>query len=191
MNKLQKRQVKTSPANYNETILNLERAKLYLRESNSDQDDVIQDLINAGIQFMESGLDFSIDTSSLIYQYYDEFPSDGVLFIWHRFILTNDLVVQYWDGANFTAVDAENYRIDDSSVPARVFLTSEGEWPSGSDDLGNKLRVGFKVNVSHPFYSDLKAAVFAYVAWKYENPEGMTDIPSGITLFLDRYRMRS
>lgn len=191
MNKLQKRQIKSNPGNYVDSILTLERAKLYLRESNSDQDDVITDLIYAGVAYMEAALDFAVDTMSLIYQYYDEFPSDGTLLIWHRFITDSNLVVEYWNGSAFTAIDSTNYRVDLSSVPPRVFLTSVGEWPDGSDDGKNVLRVGFKVDTTHSFYRDLRAAVMEYVAAKYENAEGTTELPSKIQSFIEINRMRS
>lgn len=188
--RLQKRQTKATPGDYSLTILPLTRAKLYLRESNSDQDNVITDLINAGVQHIEAGLDFSIDTSGLIYQYYDVFES--TTYIWHRYITATDLVVEYWDGSDWQTVNASNYRVSVSSTPPCVFLTSTGEWPTTtSEDSTDVLRIGFKMDTSHSFLDDIKAAVMAFVAWKYENPEGITDMPSGIAETIKRHRLYS
>lgn len=85
-------------------------------------DDVITDLINAGVQFIESGLDYSIDTSGLITQYYDSFE-ETYLQIWHRYIVETDLVVEYYNTSGvWTAVDSANYRIDTTSTPPKVFF---------------------------------------------------------------------
>ena len=190
--KLTKRQSKATPGDYSLTILPLARAKLALRvaTSNTSMDDVITDLINAGVQFIESGLDYSIDTSGLITQYYDGFE-ETYLPIWHRHIVTTDLVVEYWNDSTWATVTASNYRLDLTSTPPKVFLTSTGEWPDDiSDDL-NSVRVSFKMDTTHSFLDDIKAAVMTYVAWKFENAEGSTEVPAGLMATINRHRMYS
>ena len=153
-------------------------------------DDVITDLINAGVQFIESGLDYSIDTSGLITQYYDGF-TETCLPIWHRHIVETDLVVEYWNDTTWVAVSSTNYRIDTTSTPPRVFLKSTGEWPSEVSDDSNSARVRFKMDTSHSFLDDIKAAVMTYVAWKFENAEGSTEVPAGLIATINRHRMYS
>lgn len=189
--KYQKRQSKATPGDYSLTILPLATAKTYLLlGSSTAQDTIITDLINAGVQHLEAGLDFSIDTSGLIYQYYDAFPADGELPIWHRYITATDLVVEYWNGSAWTAFASTNYRIDVSSAPPRVFLKANTDWPTLTDaDSFNMVRIGFKMDTAHSFLDEAKAAVYAFVAARYENRENTTDIPSGVTAFINRHKM--
>lgn len=154
-------------------------------------DEVITDLINAGVQFIESGLDYSIDTSGLITQYYDSFE-ETYLQIWHRYIVETDLVVEYYNTSGvWAAVSSTNYRIDTTSTPPKVFLKSSGEWPSDISDDMNSVRVKFKMDTTHSFLDDIKAAVMTYVGWKFENAEGSMDIPAGLLATINRHRMYS
>lgn len=191
--KFQKRQTKASPGDYSLTILSRATAKTYLHlGAGTAQDAIIDSLIYAGVQHVEAGLDFSIDTSGLIYQYYDAFPSEGYLPIWHRYIKADDLVVEYWSGSAWTVFASTNYRVDTSSTPPKVFLKANKSWPDLSDpDSYNMVRIGFKMDLTHSFLDDLTSAVYAYVAWKYENREGSTNVPSGITAFIDRHKLHS
>lgn len=157
----------------------------------TDQDSIITSLINAAVQEIEAGLDFAIDTSGLITQYYDYFPSDGILPIWHRYIKTTDLVVQYWDDTTWQTVTASNYRIDLASAYPRVFLTSSGEWPSDVSDDMNSVRVSFKVDTDHSFFDSLKAACMTWVAARFENRENTNGLPDAVQAFIDRYKMHS
>jgi hypothetical protein len=191
--KYQKRQTKASPGDYILTILPLATAKTYLLEgSGTDQDAIITDLIEGAVQYIESGLDYIVDTSGLIYQYYDAFPTDGILPIWHRYIKETDLVVQYWSGSAWTSFASTNYRIDTAATPPRVFLKSTASWPDLTDpDSYNMVRVGFKWDVAHSFIHELRAATMAYVAWRYENREGSSGIPQVLTAFIDRHKLHS
>lgn len=192
--KFQKRQTKATPGDYSLTILPLARARMYLLQTSgvTDQDDVITDLINAAVQFIEAGLDFSIDTSGLITQYYDEFPDDGELPIWHRYIKSTDLVVEYWNDSAWTTFSSSNYRIDLSSAPPRVFLKSTGSWPSDvSDDDLNVVRVSFKMDETHSFLDDIKAAAMTFVAARFGNRENSEEIPDGVMAVINRHKIHS
>jgi hypothetical protein len=190
--KFQKRQTKVTPGDYTVTILPLATAKTYLFEgAGTDQDAIITALIRGAVQTLEAGLDFIIDTSGLIDQYYDGFPTDGMIPIWHRYIKTTDLVVEYWNDTTWTAVSSSNYRIDISSNPPKVFLKSTGEWPSDiSDDGLNTVRIGFKVDHSLSFIDELRGAAMALVAARYENREA-GDIPITVQAFIDRHKLHS
>lgn len=157
----------------------------------TDQDDVITDLINAAVQEIEAGLDFAIDTTGLIYQYYDSFPSDGCLYIWHRYVKETDLVVEYWNDTAWTAVSSTNYRLDLASVPPKAFLTSTGEWPDDVSDDINAVRIGFKVDTDVSFFDSLKAACMTWVAARYENRENSDGLPDAVQAFIDRYKLHS
>jgi len=168
--RIQKRQVKTAPGDYE--LVSLVTMKAYLFETSTDQDAIITALITAAIQSIESGLDYSIDTSSLIYQYYDRFPEDGELPIWHPHIKTTDLVVEYWNDTAWDVVKDSDYRIDIATALPRVFLKSTSSWPTDISDDINSVRIGFKMDLTDSFLDDIKAAVMTWVAARYEGKEG-------------------
>lgn len=191
--KFQKRQTKASPGDYNLTILSLAEARQYLLATTgvTDQDSIITSLIHASVQEIEAGLDFAIDTSGLITQYYDAFPSDGCLPIWHRYVKSTDLVVEYWNDTAWTTVSSSNYRLDLASVPPKVFLTAEGEWPDDVTADLNGVRVSFKIDTDHSFFDSLKAACMTWVAARYENRENSNGLPAAVQMFIDRYKLHS
>ncbi len=192
MTRIQKRQTKASPGDYILTILPLATAENSLIIAAGSDTAYVTDLIQSGVQFIESGLDFIVDTSGLIYQYYDAFPDDGVLPIWHRYIKTTDLVVEYLDGDSWEVFSSTNYRIDTSSIPPKVFLKSTGSWPDITNpDSFNMVRVAFKWDVANSFIDELRAATMSYVAWRHENREGTSDIPQVLRAFLDRHKLHS
>lgn len=187
--RIQKRQQKTDPANLE--IVNLAQAKLNLREVNSDQDDNIQLAINQAVQFIEAGLDFAIDTDDTIYQFYDGFGSE--LNIWHRYIsgADDDIVVEYWDGSTWNEVNQTVYRLNSASVPPCIFLRSGQTWPTDvSLDPQDVVRVGFKIDTTHSFYDDIRGAILDYVASKYENAEGTTDVPARVMAVIMKHRLK-
>jgi len=187
MSALHKRQVKQSPGG--REIVPLQEAKLYLRETNSDQDDNIQLLINAAVQFMESQLDYAIDSEGLIYQYSDQFESNEIK-IWHRYIMEEGFVVEYWNGEEWVAVEDTVYRISISDMPPKAFLRSGQVWPTPSLDM-ESVRVGFKVDTDHSFIDDIKGAVLSLVAHQYENAEGTTDVPPRVMAVINRHKLHS
>lgn len=191
--KFQKRQTKATPGDYSLSIVSLAEARLYLLATTgvTDQDSIITSLINAAVQEIEAGLDFAIDTSGLVTQYYDSFPDDGILPIWHRFVKSTDLVVQYWNDTTWATVAASNYRLDLAGTPPCVFLTSTGEWPDDVTADMNGVRVSFKVDTDHSFFDSLKAAVMTWVAARYENRENSNGIPEAVKAFIDRYKVHS
>jgi hypothetical protein len=192
--RIQKRQFKSAPGDYMLTILPLATAKSYLfiDTAVTDQDAIITALIKGGIEYIENGLDYPIDTSSIIYQYYDAFPSEGYLPIWHRYIKTTDLVVEYWDGSAWAVFASTNYRVSIETVPPKVFLKANKSWPDLTDpDSMNMVRIGFKVDTAHSFFYGLTRAAFEWVASRYENKEGTTMIPSSVTAFIEQHKLHS
>jgi hypothetical protein len=183
---MQKRQSKTAASDYE--IISLTTARLYLmqRTGVTVQDSIITILINSAESYLEESLGFIIDTSSLIYQYYDSF--DTYLPIHHRYVTTTSFVVEYWNGSAWTAVSTSVYRTDLANIPPRAILKEDQDWPDISHSELNSVRVGFKVDTSVSFFNDLKAAVLTLVAARFENREG-GDIPKTVKAFIDKYRI--
>lgn len=179
-----KRQKKTATGSYQ--VLSLTRAKAYLYVTTSDQDEVIQDLINGSVAYLEAALDFAIDTDEPIYQYADHWPKSYIP-IWHRYV-TDDITVEYWDDNSWEAVSSSVYRVDSAGPIPRVILRDNYDWPSAiSDDL-NSVRVQFTPDTTAGFYNELKAAVMTMVAARYENREA-SEIAPTVKAFIDKYKM--
>ena len=158
------------------------------------QDDIITDLIYSSVAYLEQSLDFIVDTNSSCYQFYDDFGTCGYLPVWHRYITTtaNDVVVSYWDGSTWQVFAAASYRIDNASVPNRIILKEDYDWPDLTSDDLNRVRVTFKVDTGVSFFRSLKAAVMTLVAAQYENREGEWNssiMVSSVKRFIDTYRL--
>jgi hypothetical protein len=186
--RIQKRQIKATPGDYSLTILPLASAKLNLLIDTAvtDQDAVVTQHIKSAVQHIEAGLDFSIDTSGLIHQYYDGFST--YLPIWHRYIKTTDLVVEYWDGSAWAVASSSLYRIDISNIPPRVTLKDDQDWPT-PEESDNNVRVGFKMDTSHSFLEDVRGGVIAWVADRYWNREG--NVNKNVQAVIDRHKLHS
>ena len=100
-----------------------------------------------------------------------------------------DLVVEYWDDSTWQTFASSNYRLDLASVPPKVFLANDADWPTDVSDDMNSVRIGFKVDVAHSFFDAAKAAMMAYVASRYENPENSNGIPDEVTAFINRHKL--
>lgn len=182
----QKRQTKTVAGDYE--ILSLTRAKLYLYITGTAQDDVITDLINGAVAYLEQSLDFIVDTDSDCYQFYDAFPAESYLPIWHRFITDDGCHVHYWNGSAWTEFSTAYYRVDNASVPCKIILKDGYSWPTLTVSDLNAVRVTFVPDTSVSFYNDLKAAIMTLVAARYENREA-AEVPQIVKAFIDRHRI--
>lgn len=186
LHRIEKRQVKTQPGSLQ--LVTLTDMKGYLLESGSDRDDDITALIQYAQSYLEAELEYAIDTDELIYQYYDGFRS--YLPIWHRYVISSGLVVEHLVDGTWTAVNSSNYRLDASYVPPRVMLKTNGEWPDNTDSEWSNVRVGFKVDTSHPAWNAFKQAVKEIVARTYESPEGTTvSMGNSVQRVIDIYKM--
>lgn len=183
--RFQKRQKKTAPGSYQ--VLSLTRAKSYLYVTTTDQDEVIQDLINGSVAYLEAALDFAIDTDQPIYQYMDQWPTGEHIPIWHRYV-TDAVAVEYWDGNSWETVSTSIYRYDPAGPVPRVILRDGYDWPGAIAADLNSVRVTFTPDTTMGFYNELKAAVMTLVAARYENRE-MSEIAPTVMAFITKYKM--
>lgn len=183
--RFQKRQKKTAPGSYQ--VLSLTRAKAYLYVSTTDQDEVIQDLIDGAVAYLEAALDYAIDTDEPVYQYMDTWPNDDYIPIWHRYV-TDDVAVHYWDGDSWEAVNTSLYRFDSAGAFPRVILRDGYDWPAAIAADLNSVRVTFTPDTTVSFYNELRSAVMTLVAARYENRE-MSEIAPTVEAFMRKYKM--
>lgn len=186
LHRIEKRQVKTQPGSLQ--LVTLTDMKGYLLESGSDRDDDITALIQYAQSYLESELEYAIDTDELIYQYYDGWRD--YLPIWHKFVIPSGLVVEHLVGGTWTAFDSTKYRLDASYVPPRIILKDGRTWPDNTDTEWSNVRVGFKVDTANPAWNAFKQAVKEIVARTYESPEGTTvSMGNSVQRVIDIYKM--
>lgn len=192
MIKIQKRQSKASAGDLE--IVSLTDMKAYLLEYNDDRDDTITALIESCTADLEAELDFAIDTSGFITQYYDGF--DIKIPIWHRYIKsdTADIVVEYLNDSHaWTPVVNTTYRLDPTSALPTVILKTGNTWPTPVAEP-SCVRVQFKANTDHKAWASFRKVIQEMVAEAYENPEGSwrsSTMESAVRRVVHIYRMRA
>jgi len=190
--RLRKRQTRASAGIT--ALVTLQEMKDHLLEYNDDRDSVITALIASCTADLQKQLGFYIDTTGAIYQHYDAFKNEMLIF--HAFIKsdTADVVVQYLDSSYaWQTVSSEYYRIAPASTPPRIILKANYAWP---ETLGESecVRISFKADTTHTAWASFKQCIKEMVAEAYENPEGSWHsavMESAVTRVVAAYRLRA
>ena len=172
--RIQKRQTKEAAGSYAIITVAAMKEHLLIDSDVTDQDDVIQDYIDAATGFFQDSLDYSIDTDEEIYQFYDGF--DSQLPIFHRFILSADadIEVSYWDGSEWQVVDSSLYIIDSASAFPRIILRADSSWPDVEETMNN-VSVTFFMDTASGMLKNIKGGIIAWVTARYENREAQNE----------------
>lgn len=168
--KIQKRQIKSDQTV--DLLIPVETMKLYLLEANSDQDEVIADLIRSATLELEKALDYIISTSEDITQYYDQFPADGKLVIWHKAIDPESVTLEYEDeNGDWQTIDEDDYYIDHSAPANFIKIRSSASWPDDKTDDDMSIRITFAIDAARTRTADIIGAIRKMVADVYEGRE--------------------
>ena len=172
--RIQKRQTKEAAGSYAIITVAAMKEHLLIDSDVTDQDDVIQDYIDAAVSYFETSLDYFIDTEDEIYQYYDGFDSE--LPIFHRFILgtSADIEVNYWNGSAWVEASTSLYRIDTASAFPRILLKSDQTWPDVEETMNN-VSVTFFMDTTNSMLKNIKGGIIAWVIARYENREAQNE----------------
>lgn len=170
-----------------ELPVTLAQAKLHLREDASDYDSQIQLMLEAAISYVDGPNGFL--GRALIDQtwdyYLDTFAQIQSTLGGKGFIelplppLISVTSVNYTDSAgNEQTLPTTSYVVDDSTKPARIALTSTGNWPTISNEFKSiriRFRAGYLDQTVSPAVSavpgQIKAAILLLVGSLYENRE--------------------
>jgi uncharacterized phiE125 gp8 family phage protein len=158
-------------------VVTLAEAKAHLRVNSTDENDLIEALIKAATDYTEQFLGRSLLDQTWDF-YLDAFPLAGKPILVPLPPLIEVTGVFYNDlNDDEQEFDSGDYAVDTASEPARIYLPSNGSWPSATSAMNAvrvRYRAGFLDNNSPqaanvPFA--IKAAILMTVGTLYEHRE--------------------
>lgn len=173
-----------------DTIISLAEAKAHLRVSDTDNDTLIESLIEAVVSYVEGPRGYLARAlADQTWDYYlDDFPRwFGVHYRHHHHghhreieiplpPLIEVIGVFYRDTAgDEQELDATTYIVDTGSEPARINLASGKAWPSicpGLNAVRVRFRAGYLDTSSPPAFAlpgAIKSALLMFLSTLYEN----------------------
>lgn len=177
----------------------LEEAKGHLRVDSSDDDIVIETLIQQGREWIETGYDLALINQTWDW-YLDAFPGESELVI-AKFPLASVTGVYYTAyGAAEATWSSSNYVVDAYRQPGRVKLVDGAAWPGDTLVVVNGVRVRFVAGFGAAGKSVpamIRQALLLMVGHWYENREatyqgkGSLDrIPMGVDSLLWNWKAK-
>lgn len=153
----------------------LDEAKRYLRIDGTDEDSVIESLLLAAREDVESWSGRTLLTSTYALRY-DDFPACGV-FMLPRPPLQSVSSIAYVDTTGTTQTLATTvYGVDAYSEPGRVYLKSGQAWPSTSADGINTVTITYVAGWTLTTIPErVKMAIKLILADLYEHREAQLE----------------
>ena len=146
----------------------LDDAKVYLDETTTDNDALIQELIYAVQSNVEEQCDLGLNEATFE-TYLDKFPLKGIE-VWHWPVASIESV-KYTDGDGVTqTVTSTNYGTDLTRKPARIVPIDSYSWPD-TKDTPNAVQIQYKTGFTSPAVlpGDLKQAMYMILSDWFKN----------------------
>lgn len=186
--------VKTAPA---AEPLTLTEAKLHLRVDDSDDDDLIEGLIQAAREWVENHTRRSLVRRTLELRL-DCFPAEIRL---PRQPVASVTSVTYTDqDGNAATASAAIYQVDTYGTPPRIVLVSGATWPTPKVGAINAVTVeyiaGYAPGETSPtdhaanVPQAIKAAAKLLIGYWYENREAAGQVPMAVKALLAPFEIR-
>jgi uncharacterized phiE125 gp8 family phage protein len=184
--------LKTAPST---TPITLAEAKAHLRVDHTDEDALIQTLLDAAVSHFDgyTGILGRCMISQVWELYYDAFPS-GDMQVPLGNIISID-TVEYVDPTTeiYTTWADTNYEVDEKSVEG--WIVPIDSWPTAMETT-NAVRVTFTAGFGASAASvpaAIRAALLLMVGHFYKNREATTDaamaeLPMGVRALIDPFR---
>ena len=181
--------------------LTLAQAKAYLGITWDDIDDEIEAAIRDARDWCEQYLDLAIPEQTITY-YLDKFPSTRVPIELPRSNLIEVESVTYTDpdGATIT-VATSVYGVDTASVPGRIYLKQDQEWPWDSTAIQDQAVqityvAGYRAESTgtSTYPGAILRAMKLLIGHWNENHEGsivgvsVAELPLGVAAALDKHK---
>lgn len=169
--------------------LTLAQTKEYLRVETDEDDPLIETLITAARQTVETYLDVKLLTQTIT-EYWDEFPERGCFYL--TFAPVQSITsVGYVDGdGNDQTWNSANYRTDTVSVPARLSAAYSKSYPT-TRNVTNAVNVVYKVgyggrdSVPKPF---IQAMLMMIHKWYDNREDSIKKMPTAAEHLLTNYK---
>lgn len=123
--------------------VSLAEAKAHVRQDHSADDTVLSDLVSACAEAVEDAQGRVLQKSTVTLTL-DEWPSDGVIRL-PRFPVQSVTSITYLEEgqSSATTLSSSLYRVDTNSLPPRVVLKKNQQWPTASLEYGAPITVTF------------------------------------------------
>jgi len=144
--------------------INLKVAKSYLKVDNKVDDQIIQDMIAAVVQFGEryTGRDFRIRTWKLIFDSFE----DRILL--RKSQVASITTVQYTLSGSLVTIASTVYQFVEGYQFSEVVLRFDQVWPSDGDEIDAGIEIEFKTKIPRNL-EQYKVATLKHLAWLYQN----------------------
>lgn len=179
--------------------VSLEEAKLHLRVDITEDDYLIQWLIQAARETAEDISGWRLCTQTWDY-YLDEFPSGSELALPNPPLVSVTSISYTLEGAGVASTfAAASYQVDAVSVPGRVLLRSAYSWPADVLEPANGVVVRFVCGFGTPeaVPQQIRQAMFLMLGHWYENREAIVssgavpkELPLGVSALLWMRRVK-
>ena len=149
-------------------LMDLEEVKLYLRVTNTEEDELIKNLVLASIKKAEAITNRSIPQKEFLF-YVDN---------------TKEFELPYPPFIELVSINVDNYELDDRDTLAKITLNQ-------AQDVQVQYKAGY---ITLP--EDIKVWILSTTATLYENREQFSDVSSFeipnrfLDCLLDRYKVR-
>jgi len=174
--------------------------KLHLRVDFADDDALIDSLVKASRQHLET-----ITSVVMLSQSWklimDAFPDSDTIIIPLAPLISIDSF-RYIDSSGIEKTfDSSNYIVDTDSIPGRLVLRDSAIWPADMLQVVNGVVIEFKAGYGESasdIPEPLRQAIKLFAAHLYENREAVTalnssqslvELPMGVRYLIETYRM--
>lgn len=176
-----------------EAPITLAEARVYMRSSETADDDMVTLLLTAATDLVEQWCDVAILQATYA-AYYPEFPVSATLGTINDIlplprppIVSVDTVTYYDDDNTLQTLDVANY-FTVTGTPAAIAVTTTISTYTRHDAICIEYTAGYDDSyVSVP--EALRTAVGMTVAWLYDNPD-TKELPFTVKALLEPYRTR-
>ncbi len=158
----------------------LEEAKWHLRVDNDDSNYLIENLIKASREHIETVLNRALMTQTWV-MYLEDWPSDSdyIELPYPPLQSVTSVVYTDYNESATTWTAATYYHVDTHSEPGRIVLRYGQDWPTATLSPNNPICItyvcGYTLSNIDDIPQSIKQAILIDVADMYENRETLTE----------------
>lgn len=175
----------------------VDEAKLHLRVDSTDDDIVIETVIQEAREWIEESYSLALITQTLDY-YLDEYPESDVMTLPVFPLQSVTSVTSISPAAAESVFASSNYAVDAVSQPGRIRLVSGASWPSDDLRVVNGVRVRYLAGygvAGRTVPSHVRKAMLLLIGHLYENREAtrekaLMEVPFGVKALLNSIGMK-
>lgn len=180
--------------------LNEAKAHLRIETSFTDDDTYITTLISVARNICENYVGFMLAHNTKVHYYMDAFPDNEVIYLYGVSNLVS-LTIHYDDqNGNNQLLDSSLYNIDVHSIPSRIFLKENSNFPSTSDSIPSAVNITIDAGplASYELPRSLYQAILLTIGHLYENRQNVVvgdgkphEVPQTAEYLMNSFRVIS